>query len=177
MLDNTPLFIGERLRLAASLPEDASIMARWTQDSHYMRMLEDDPIRPLHAEEARGGTGDFRLRTLEENRLVGFVAIFNVTRHGTAMIAIGIGEPEYRGKGYGQEALRLILGYGFRELNLYRIGLNVFSYNDAAIRAYEKVGFVREGTRRSSILRDGERYDEHQYGILYPEWAARYGQK
>jgi RimJ/RimL family protein N-acetyltransferase len=175
MLSSKSLFIGERLRLAAPQSDDAVIMSRWSQDSHYQRLLEDDAIRPQAPDEvSRGGYNEFRLRTLDKDRLIGFTAIFMVTRHGSAMLAIGIGEPEYRGKGYGQEALKLIMAYGFRELNLQRLGLNVFAYNTAAIKAYERVGFVREGTRRSSILRDGIRYDEHQYGILYSEWAALY---
>jgi RimJ/RimL family protein N-acetyltransferase len=174
MLDKNSLFIGERLRLAPAMPEDAAIMARWSLDSEYLRMVDDDPARPMTPDDAGRGGSDFRLRTLAENRLIGFVALFSVTRFQTAMMAIGIGEMEYRGKGYGNEALRLLLSYGFREMNLYRIGLNVFEYNTAAIKAYERVGFVLEGTRRKSIRRDGERYDELQYGILYDEWAARY---
>ena len=173
MIDKNSLFIGERLRLAPSMPEDAGIMARWTLDSHYLRLVEDDPARPLVPEDmARGG--DFRLRTLAENRLIGFAALFSVTRFQSAMMAIGIGEADYRGKGYGSEALRLLLAYGFREMNLHRIGLNVFAYNTAAIKSYERVGFVLEGKRRESIKRDGERFDELQYGILYEEWAERY---
>lgn len=178
MLSTKSLFIGERVRLASPQSDDAHVMSRWSLDSHYQRLLEDDAIRPQTPDEvSRGGYNEFRLRTLDSDRLIGFTALFMITRHGSAMLAIGIGEPEYRGKGYGQEALRLVLGYGFRELNLHRIGLNVFAYNEAAIKAYERVGFVREGTRRSSILRDGVRYDEHQYGMLYSEWAARYWQE
>lgn len=173
MLDSTSLYIGQRVRLAPPQAEDALIMAQWSLDSHYLRLLEDDPVRPQTPDDVRGA-GEFRLRTLSEDKLIGFAAIFNVTRHGSAMLAIGIGEAAYRGQGYGSDALRLLLGYAFRELNLYRIGLNVFSYNEAAIRAYEHVGFVREGVRRGSILRDGRRYDEYQYGILASEWQARY---
>ncbi|MCU0513170.1 MAG: GNAT family N-acetyltransferase [Anaerolineae bacterium] len=173
MLNPASLFTGAKLRLAAPMPEDGPIIARWSQDSHYLRLLDDDPARLLTQDEAGRGS-EFRLRTLAENRLIGFVAIFGQNRHQSAMIAIGIGDPEYRGQGYGSDALRLILAYGFRELNLHRIGLNVFAYNTTAIRAYERVGFVLEGRRRQSILRDGQRFDELQYGILYPEWAARY---
>lgn len=176
-MNPTSLYIGERLRLAPAQSGDAETMSRWTEDSHYWRLLDDDPARILTPAEADRGPGatEFRLRTMADDRLIGFVALFNINyRHQSAMMAIGIGEQEYRGKGYGNEALRLLLAYGFRELNLYRIGLNVFSYNLDAIRAYERVGFVHEGTRRQSLLRDGIRYDELQYGILYPEWAARY---
>src|SRR5262245_54223576 len=116
MLDKTSLFIGERLRLAPPMPEDASIIARWSLDSHYLRLVEDDPARPMTSDEAGRAGSEFRLRTLADNRLIGFAALFSVTRFQSAMMAIGIGEAEYRGKGYGGEALRLLLAYGFREM-------------------------------------------------------------
>lgn len=91
----------------------------------------------------------------------------------TADLAIAIGRPEYRGKGYGRDALTLTLNYAFNELNLFRVGLSVLAYNAAAIKAYERVGFVREGVRRQLVAREGQRYDMLLYGILRDEWAAQ----
>lgn len=85
-------------------------------------------------------------------------------------MAIGIGDPNFRGKGYGTDALQLILRYGFNELNLHRIGLDVISYNKSAIRAYQKVGFQVEGTMRESVLRDGQQYDRILVSILRNEY-------
>jgi len=67
----------------------------------------------------------------------------------------------------------VLIGYGFRELGLYRITLSVFSYNTRAIRSYEKVGFVREQVQRAALFRDGERYDMYIMGLLRPEWEAQ----
>ena len=177
-----PIFSGERLRLAAPLPEDAEVFARWTQDDLYLRLLDDDPVRPeppsrfeAFATGHDGATSTyFHLRTLDDDRLLGFVVLFNIKwRNQSAEMAIGIGSQADWGKGYGGDALRLILNYAFSELNLHRVGLTVLSYNERAIRAYERAGFVREGVLRQIVQRDGQRYDMFAYSILRDEWLPR----
>jgi RimJ/RimL family protein N-acetyltransferase len=88
-------------------------------------------------------------------------------------VGIGIGEAEYRGKGYGTDAMQVILGFAFRELNLHRVSLSVFEYNPRAIRSYEKAGFRHEGRLRAEINRDGRRWDVLMMGILRTEWEAQ----
>ena len=80
---------------------------------------------------------------------------------------------EYIGRGYGTDAMRVIVGYGFREMGLHRIQLSVAPFNPAGIRAYEKAGFVEEGRQRESVLHDGRWYDEVLMSILDHERAAR----
>lgn len=175
-----PLFTGKLLRLAAPLPEDKAVVAEWTRDDEYMRNLDDDPVRPLSPDawaalEAQHAEGRilFHLRTLADDRLIGFAAIHNISWSSQfAEFAIGIGVPEYRGKGYGQDALQLLLNYAFSELNFYRMGLTVMAYNEKAIKAYERAGFVKEGVRRGAVQRDGARHDVLLYGILRDEWEA-----
>jgi RimJ/RimL family protein N-acetyltransferase len=175
------LFIGRLVRLAAPSEDEKATFARWSADPDYLRNLDDDPARPLAAEhftlprkEGAPHSFEFRIRTLAEDKLIGFVVLFNLKwNNGTATLAIGIGEPDFRGKGYGSDALHLTLGYAFRELNLHRVGLTVISYNARAIRAYEGVGFEREGVRREAIHRDGKRYDEIMMGVLRSEWEQR----
>ena len=175
-----PIFSGALVRLAAPQPEDGEAFARWSQDDEYMRLLDDDPVRPLSlanfVDFATPNPSDyyFHLRTLADDKLIGFVVLFSIKwSNQTAQMAIGIGAREYRGKGYGSDALRLILSYAFSELNLYRIELTVIAYNVGAIRAYERAGFVREGVKRQAIQRDGQRFDLISYGILRDEWLAR----
>jgi RimJ/RimL family protein N-acetyltransferase len=67
------------------------------------------------------------------------------------------------------------LNYAFSELNMHRIQLTVFSYNERAIALYERLGFRREGTHREQILRDGKRYDMYLYGLLRREWVDQAG--
>ncbi|HEY6313269.1 MAG TPA: GNAT family protein [Streptosporangiaceae bacterium] len=71
-----------------------------------------------------------------------------------ATLGIALGR-EYIGHGYGTDAMRVIVGYGFREMGLHSIQLSVAAFNPAGIRAYEKAGFVEEGRHRESVLHDG----------------------
>jgi RimJ/RimL family protein N-acetyltransferase len=177
-----PIFKGQLVRLAAPQPDDSTHFAQWSQDDEYMRLLDDDPVRPLapanfaHFENPNPSDYYFHLRTLVDDTLIGFVVLFNIKwSNQSADMAIGIGVPEYRGKSYGSDALRLILSYAFNELNLYRVELTVLDYNTRAIRAYERAGFVREGVKRQAIQRSGQRFDLICYGILRDEWQARSG--
>lgn len=73
--------------------------------------------------------------------------------------------------------MSLLLDYGFNELNFYRIQLNVISYNENAIKLYEGLGFVKEGSYRDFIFRDGKRHDMYLYGLLKQEWSELNGVK
>jgi RimJ/RimL family protein N-acetyltransferase len=180
---NTPIFTGRLIRLCPPRAEDAEQFAAWSADDMYMRLLDDDPVRPQSAtnfahfaEVGNGASGDsyyFHIRALDDDALLGFVVLFDLKwRNGSAALAIGIGDASRRGQGYGSDALRVILTYAFHELMLYRVGLTVLAYNTAAIRAYERVGFVQEGTIRGAVVRGGQRCDLLCYGILREEWAA-----
>lgn len=171
------IFEGRLVRLAAARPEDRETLARWSNDVEYLRLMDDEPARPQSPDSFPAPRDDdnrdyqFRIRTLADDRLIGFVALHSfVWNCGTALLSIGIGEPSYRGQGYGTDAMQLILRYAFTELNLHRVGLNVYTYNIRAIRAYQKVGFVAEGLQRETVHRDGQRYDTLWMGILRREW-------
>lgn len=174
------LFYGERVRLGALRLDDASILARWDQDTDYSRFLDSAPAIPRTEaalsrwinEETRGSsTFTFAIRTLDIDLLIGFIQIDGIAwNHRSGWIAIGIGEPEYRGRGYGYEAMQLALQFAFDEINLHRLQLTVFSYNINAIMLYENLGFQREGVMREALLRDGARYDMLMYGLLRQEW-------
>jgi len=176
------LFTGRLVRLTAKQAEDNKLIAGWQNDAEYLRLLDDDPAQPLSVEDLnkhdkdrhhRDNSFEFMLRTLAEGKLIGFGALWINWNHRTAGLGIGIGEPEFRGKGYGTDAMRLLIGYGFRELDLHRIQLSVLASNLRAIRCYEKVGFIREIVKRAEIYRDGQWIDVIYMGLLRSEWEAR----
>ncbi|OGO21610.1 MAG: hypothetical protein A2Y54_10200 [Chloroflexi bacterium RBG_16_51_16] len=88
------------------------------------------------------------------------------------MIGIAIGDRDRWGKGFGTDAIRLLVQYAFLELNLRRVTLGVNAYNARAIRSYEKVGFVREGVFRGDVKRENQRFDSLMMGLLHEEWLA-----
>lgn len=73
---------------------------------------------------------------------------------------------EGRGRGLGTEAVKLIVDYGLTELGLHRISLEVYAFNPRAIRVYEKVGFVHEGTGKDALWFDGQWVEVHYMAIL-----------
>ena len=177
------LFSGELVRLAAIDPEsDAEIVARWSRDSEYWRLISPAPALPRTAqavrqnlEEEPSPTGfEFAIRTLAEDRFIGEVGLWvDGWAHEHAWLGIHIGERDYWGKGYGTDAIRLILRYGFTELGLRRVSLSVLATNARAIRAYEKVGFVVEGRTRHTTRYDGRWLDDVFMGILREEWEVK----
>jgi RimJ/RimL family protein N-acetyltransferase len=82
-----------------------------------------------------------------------------------------IGEVSRQNRGYGTEAVRLLVRYGFEILNLNRIGLSVFANNLRAIRTYQKAGFVHEGCLRQARFHGGRYEDEYRFAILREEWS------
>lgn len=100
------------------------------------------------------------MRTIQDDQLIGFIVIHSIEWNNRAgLLSIGIGDPSFRNKGFGTNALQLMLRYAFCELNLNRVGLDVIEYNKRAIRAYERVGFQQEGRMREAVNRDGKSYD------------------
>jgi RimJ/RimL family protein N-acetyltransferase len=182
----TDLFRGTKVRLVVEDPQvEAKAWSQWLRNSEYMLLLDTDPpiLRSEKSLKERMEKDleqeDFEsfyamIRTLDEDRLIGFLALFNhFWNHGDAWVAIGLGEADSWGKGYGSDAMQLVLRYAFDELNLHRVTLCVFEYNQRAIRSYQKVGFVEEGRIRGEFLRQGKRWDLIFMGILRHEWQAQ----
>jgi RimJ/RimL family protein N-acetyltransferase len=180
------LFYGQLVRLAAANSEkDAETMARWSRNSEFLRLMDSEPVMPRSVqqekeniagwmEHERPNSFGFAIRALADDRLIGFVGLGGINwMNGDCFVGIGIGEPEDWGKGYGTDAMRLILRYAFTELNLHRVSLGVYAYNSRGIRSYEKAGFVVEGRARQVVQREGRRWDEVSMGILRQEWERK----
>jgi RimJ/RimL family protein N-acetyltransferase len=178
---DTALFRGDLVRLAAWDPEaDAATVARWHEDPAFVRFGMDQPALPQNAAEAREMLERFvkglpesvnlSVRAVADDALVGLVRLYDIQwMHGTAILGVSIG-PDNWGRGLGTEASALILKYGFDELGLHRIWLDVFGYNERAIHVYRKLGFVEEGTLRQHLQRDGRRWDVILMGLLRDEF-------
>lgn len=183
------LLQGKLVRLCGVAPEELSKnFSRWGRDSEFKRLLDFDPARlhsakatkewmEKHLEEEKD-TFWFSIRTLKDDRLLGDIDLMVINwASRDAFVGLGIGERDFWGKGYGTEAMNLALRYAFLELNLGRVTLNVFEYNERAIRSYEKAGFRVEGRQRQLIQREGHRWDLIYMGILSEEWMEDYGNR
>jgi RimJ/RimL family protein N-acetyltransferase len=107
-------------------------------------------------------------------RLIGNTGLFNMEQTNlSAEFGIFIGDRSVWNKGYGTEVTELILQHGFGTLNLHRIYLRVYSTNPRAKRAYEKAGYLLEGTLREAVYRNGRYADIHLMSVLRSEWDAR----
>ena len=115
------------------------------------------------------------MRLIENDELLGNIELFNVNiLQKNAVLGIMLGNPEYQRKGYGKEAINLILDYGFSFLNLYSVSLTVFEYNEVAYNLYKKVGFKEVGRLRKRVEIMGKRYDEIIMDILKEEFESVY---
>ena len=183
-MDNQ-LLSGELVRLVALEPtRDAPLFSKWGRDGEYVRLLDSDPPRLWSTRAVREWLEKdkdkeppaevmFMIYARSQDQAIGFIGLDGINWvHGETWLGIGIGDRRYWGQGYGTEAVRLILAYAFAELNLYRVTLNVFAYNERAIRSYEKAGFKIEGRVRGAVKRDGNRSDLVFMGILRPEWEG-----
>ena len=117
----------------------------------------------------------FAVRLLENDNLLGNVGFNSVDLlNRTAVIGIMLGNPNYQRKGYGIEAVKLILDYGFSFLNLRNISLSVFEYNEAAYNLYKKAGFKEVGRSRKAVEIMGKTYDVIIMDMLKEEFQSVY---
>ena len=182
------LFEGQDIRFGPIDHEkDPEIEARWTHDSDFMRMMDVGPARPLSAAivkkqyeklekqmEEEKNLYYFAIRAREDDHLIGRAVVQWIEwANAQGFIRLGIGSAGDRGRGYGSQALKMLLRFAFAELNLFRVSAIVPEYNTAAIRLLEKHGFVEEVRRRQSLERDGRRWDLLVFGLLSDEWRAQ----
>ena len=172
---------GRTVVLRRHEPRNLAAFARWYGDPEVSRLTRYQD-GPMPTEEVRrffearvAGTGSLALaiHLRESNRLIGTCAFSQLDGdNGSALFHITIGEPDCWGRGYGSEATAMMVDHAFGALGLHRVALSVFAFNERAVRAYRRVGFVVEGRAREAIWRDGRYWDEIQMSILADEWQS-----
>lgn len=173
--------VGDHIYLSPIHLEDVELYTRWMNDfattdyiGRSMKMISLDSeaefLKILQKEEAT-----FSIVTLEENKVIGIVSLNQIDHiKRTATLGVFIGEPSQREKGFGTEAIRLIVEYGFLYLNLNNIDLSCIEFNQRAYRCYQKCGFQEYGRRRKAEYLNGKYYDVIKMDVLAEEWKQSY---
>jgi len=171
-------YMGERIYLRPIELEDEPLCRQWINNPDNWRTLEMRPpfnaCRESEWIESLGKKENeyiFGIVAKDGDRLIGSMGLINVDPiNRKAAFGILIGDPECQNKGYGTEAVGLMLRFGFEELNLNRIELHVFANNPRAICTYQKAGFVHEGCRKQAVYRNGQYHDVYNFAVLREEW-------
>lgn len=172
---------GDNIFLSPLNMDDYEIYTQWINDlSTSVYLGNSSSLYSMYSErEALEGMvkSGYHFAIILKNgeKLLGNCSLFDLKPvHRSAELGIFIGAAEYRGKGYGTEALELLVGYGFRILNLNNIMLKVFPFNARAIRSYQKAGFRQFGRRTQAFFLNGRYFDEIFMEVLAKDFQSKY---
>ena len=174
------MFDGKLVRLREYRKEDIELRLNYVNDPEVLRFLESGIPYPLTLNEeckwfeaisAFKDSYRFAIEAIDCSQYIGDCGINSIDwKNSVASAVIFIGNNAYRGKGYGTEAMQLLLSFAFNQININKVRLNVYSFNERAIKSYEKCGFRREGVLRQEIFRDGKYHDIIVMGLLREEY-------
>jgi RimJ/RimL family protein N-acetyltransferase len=174
---------GTLVRLDPPRLEHAETFKRWLSDGRVNRFIRPWGRYPMSLKDEHGWIDRYHqdqsgiglvIADRATGRIIGTTGFGpNSPGAGDAVLGIGIGEPEYWGRGYGSEAFDLLTGFAFRERDLHRVTLDVYEGNPRAERSYLKLGFRREGVRPGDVYLTGSRITTIVMGLLRSEWEAR----
>lgn len=172
------LFSGKRVNLRAIEEEDLPLAVEYLNDPEIIMNADDDPPMPTSIEKQKlwfanynktKGIKDgveFAIET-KDGKYIGGCGTNEIDfKNRIAKVGIFIGPRENLGKGYGSDAMKLLVNFLFMEMNMNKITLNVFGYNKRAVRSYEKCGFKLEAIGREAMYRNGRYHDEYTMSIL-----------
>jgi len=175
-------FIGDRLYLSPMNPNDVEKYVEWISSpivsdgmGNTSNILTESLDKEFIEKALKNGDKCFAIILLKNDELIGNCSIYRENDNArVAELGIFIGDEKFRNNGYGQEALNLLLDYGFNYLNLNSVYLSVFSFNDVAINCYKKIGFKEAGRLRENYFLNGKYYDVVYMDILKREFNGSY---
>jgi len=179
--DIPPPFFGEKVKLrAVELSDLSAIMKHW--NSYETRVSlgkyvpssskeREDWIKKVNEQASKGESFTFAIVHKVSEEFLGTVALkrINMINRG-ASLSVSIYNPENQNKGYGTDATRCIMKFGFDVLNLHRIELHVYEFTTNAVHVYEKLGFKKVGVRREASYIIGKYRNDLVMDILESEF-------
>jgi RimJ/RimL family protein N-acetyltransferase len=173
------MLTGDRVTLRPIRPEDYPRLWEWRIDPETWEQMASSPVWPwIYADFCDLYDRMTRAKDAAEwaidvdGELVGRTSLFAVDELSrNAEVGISFG-PEHRGKGYGRDALRVLLRYAFERRNLHRVWLETVATNEMSLRAYAAAGFVEEGRLREHAWVAGRYVDVVRMAVLRAEWSG-----
>lgn len=178
--DAPDLLLGDAVRLRAPRPSDTAALEEMHRDAELVRLSSPGTPYPAMGEQARklldeptsAHRSHFVIASIEDDAPLGVCGLVGYRLQmpdGFLYISLG---PDHRGVGYGRDAVRVLLRFGFDGLGLHRISLGVFAFNTRALHVYRELGFTEEGRIRDHWFRDGAWHDDVRMAILAEEWRT-----
>ncbi|OAB38631.1 acetyltransferase [Paenibacillus macquariensis subsp. defensor] len=176
-----PQIFGDRIVLREYRDSDLDHIRQWVNDPEITNTLSDNFLYP-HSKyetesffrmmvEGKSSNKSFIIAVKDSLEYIGQIDLYKIDwKNRFAHLAVVIGRKEYLGKGYGSDAIRILQKFTFEELNLNRIELEVYEYNERAYKCYLKCGFKEEGRYRNKIYNKGKYRDSICMSILRSEY-------
>ena len=175
------MYLGEKIRLREYKREDVPIALQFVNDSEMKKLLSpgipylytlEDENKWYEGLSANNDTYNFAIETIDDQKYIGGCGVNNVDwKNSIAVIGIFIGDKDYWSKGYGTDAMRVLVRFIFEQMNINKIKLNVYAFNERAVKCYEKCGFKKEAILRQEIFRNGKYHNEYIMSILKEEYS------
>jgi len=175
---------GNKVELREVRRSDLQHFLKWFNDPEvtqylgmYLPMTEMAEQKYIEDLPSRGATeARFVICAIDsgEEKPIGSMGLHSISpKDHSATFGIGIGEKDYWSRGYGSEAARLLIKYGFEQLNLHRISSSVWAFNERSYRMHLRVGFKEEGRLRDWVFINGRYHDRVNFGMLRQEWEKK----
>lgn len=166
--------------LRAVEKDDVPRLWEFDNDLEVHMLGDDDPPVPKSLERFQADFEEYLKKPDEvifaievDGKLIGSCSLYHLDATARSCeLGIVIGDRGYWGRGYGREAVRLLVDYAFRHRNLHKVRLNVTADNERAIRSYRSCGFVEDGRLRDHVWVDGRYKDMIEMSLLRPEWRG-----
>lgn len=168
--------VGKHIYLSPVNTDDADVYIKWMNETvaqsfgqYPLVVASKSDLKWLF--EPPADMQRYAIVLIDSDVMIGSISIHNIDHlNRNAFLGIFIGEEEHRSKGYGAEAIKLILAYGFNTLNLHNIMLSVNADNAEGIACYKKVGFREVGRRREWVYKNGKYVDRIYMDMLSSEF-------
>jgi len=164
------IYTGQKTRLRAYRKGDIDAALAFINDPEVKRYLAPGiPYLLTREDEEKFFTGNSAYKDTYSFAIETLKGRYN----SVCEAGIFIGDKSLWGKGYGTDAFGVLVRFAFEQMNLNKVKLRVYDFNQRGVKSYRKLGFVEEGRMRQELFRDGQYHDIILMGLLREEWGKR----